>query len=399
MATSVRRASSRSGRSGGGLGPAEQTELHKQTQLIRDAPVLDHQPITEPHLVEHSDLEWTPGRRPAEDFTGVDAARDGPDPNLVVVGDQVGDRQREVAEPVMQRADRLLRSLDATVRATLVLDAVGRYKLIADIGVTAAETLLDEPPNGGDVPFDGRLITVHSGCLHTSLEFHSIELYLYSMDMRDVKSPVGSLRAEQAAVTTRRIVAAARRKFRDTGYAATTLREIAVEAGVAVQTVYAVFGSKANILRTLRASVVSDSAAYLAYAAALTAMDLDPAIESFARSIRLRWEAGHDVVMIDTNAAAADPDIRGEVDTAIAARRTGIARLAQRLGEIDHKLDVERAEALLDALTLPTIYEQLVVDHGWTPDAYESWLADTLRRDLQGVASSTPTPTMPSATN
>lgn len=217
------------------------------------------------------------------------------------------------------------------------------------------------------------------------------------MDMRDVKSPVGSLRAEQAAVTTRRIVAAARRKFGVTGYAATSLREIAVEAGVAVQTVYAVFGSKANILRALRASVVSDPAADAAYAAALTATDVYPAIESFARSIRLRWEAGHDVVMIDTNAAAADPEIRSDVDTAIAARRAGIARLAQRLGEIDRKLDVERAEALLDALTLPTIYEQLVVGHGWTPDAYESWLADALRRNLQGVASSTPTPTMPSA--
>lgn len=73
--------------------------------------------------------------------------------------------------------------------------------------------------------------------------------------MRDVKSPAGSLRAEQAALTTRRILEAARRGFADAGYAATTLREIASEAGVAVQTVYAVFGSKANILRALRESV------------------------------------------------------------------------------------------------------------------------------------------------
>ena len=107
---------------------------------------------------------------------------------------------------------------------------------------------------------------------------------LYFIEMRDVKSPVGSLRAEQAAVTTRRILEAARRRFGDAGYAATTLREIASEAGVAVQTVYAVFGSKANILRALRESVVTDPAASEAYAAALAATNLDEALGSFARS-------------------------------------------------------------------------------------------------------------------
>ncbi len=54
-----------------------------------------------------------------------------------------------------------------------------------------------------------------------------------------------------AEVTRRRIVAAARVLFARDGYGATTLRGIATEAGVAVQTVYAVYGSKAGTLAAL----------------------------------------------------------------------------------------------------------------------------------------------------
>ncbi len=208
-------------------------------------------------------------------------------------------------------------------------------------------------------------------------------MVLYSIEMRDVKSPAGSLRAEQAAITTRRILDAARRRFGDGGYAATTLREIASDAGVAVQTVYAVFGSKANILRALRESVVTDPAASDAYAAALTATGLDEALASFARSIRLRWDAGHDIVLIHASAAAADPDIRAEVAAADARRSGGIARLAGRLAELERGLDPPRVQALLDALTLTSVYEQLVASHGWSSDEYEEWLANALRRDVR----------------
>lgn len=206
--------------------------------------------------------------------------------------------------------------------------------------------------------------------------------------MRDVKSPAGSLRAERAAVTRRRILEAARRRFGDAGYGATTLREIATAGGVAVQTVYAVFGSKANILRALRESVVDDPAAAEAYAAAAAATGVSEALRAFARSIRLRWEAGHDIVAINIQAAAADPGVRAEVEAVMAIRRGGIGRLAARLGNLDPQLDVRRAEALLDALTLAEVYEELVSRHGWSPDEYESWLA----RALDGLVAGPATP-------
>jgi AcrR family transcriptional regulator len=214
---------------------------------------------------------------------------------------------------------------------------------------------------------------------------------LYAIDMRDVKSRAGSLRAIRAAETRLRIEEAARRCFPERGYEATTQREVAAEAGVAVQTVYATFGSKAAILRALRGRVVGDTEADAAWAAALEAATVAGAIHAFSHSIRLRWEHGADVVAADVDAARTDPAIRAEVEGAIRGRRAGIGRLAAVLVRLDPRLgSADRVAATLDALTVADAYLVLTGAHGWTPDDYEPWLrraiADALRhaRDTPG---------------
>ena len=197
--------------------------------------------------------------------------------------------------------------------------------------------------------------------------------------MRTVKSRPGTVRAERAGLTRQAIKEAARRCFRSSGYAATTLREIADEAGVAVQTVYAAFGSKANILRALRLDVIGDEEADAAWAQALGAPDSQAAIDAFARSIRLRWEHGADVVAINREAARADLQVRAEVEVADLVRRTGIAEVAAALVAGDAELGpVTLVAAQLEALTVTTVYEVLTAGHGWAPELYERWLAGVL---------------------
>src|SRR5262244_2945653 len=58
-------------------------------------------------------------------------------------------------------------------------------------------------------------------------------------------------RREQADATRRAILDAAERLFGVRGYAGTSVGEIAEAAGVALKTVYAVFGTKAEVLRAL----------------------------------------------------------------------------------------------------------------------------------------------------
>ena len=58
-------------------------------------------------------------------------------------------------------------------------------------------------------------------------------------------------RAVQAEQTRLEILGAARRQFALHGYAATSVKDIATEAGVSVQTVYDSVGSKAELVRRL----------------------------------------------------------------------------------------------------------------------------------------------------
>lgn len=192
-----------------------------------------------------------------------------------------------------------------------------------------------------------------------------------------------TLRAERAEVTRRRIMTAARLLFARDGYGATTLRGVAAEAGVAVQTVYAVYGSKAGILGALREGAVRQPEAEAALREAMRQDSAAGRLDHFARSIRHRWELSGDVVAINRDASMSDPSIRPEVEAVVAIRRNGIAALARSL-EAHYRpmMDVARAAAILDALTLPEVYAELVDVQGWTPDQFEAWLAATLRDQL-----------------
>src|SRR5438105_14326275 len=60
-----------------------------------------------------------------------------------------------------------------------------------------------------------------------------------------------TLRQQQASQTRARILDTAQRLFTQRGYGATTMENIASEAGVATDTVYATFGTKAGLLHKL----------------------------------------------------------------------------------------------------------------------------------------------------
>lgn len=198
-----------------------------------------------------------------------------------------------------------------------------------------------------------------------------------------------TLRQEQADVTRTRILAAARTLFFRDGYAATTLKAVAAEAGVAVQTVYAVFGSKPAILTELRWMVVDLPDATTARLEAMEAPTAPERIARFAHSIRRRWELAGDIVQIDQDAARTDPAIRGSIQPADERRQAGIAAFVRAMAvDLGLPLDVPRAAAEVDALTMYHLYAQLVRVHRWSPDEYESWLRAQLAAALSERSSS-----------
>ena len=144
---------------------------------------------------------------------------------------------------------------------------------------------------------------------------------------------------------------------------------------MAVQTVYAVFGSKAAILAELRSLVVNLSEADGALREAMQEPTIERRLGGFAHSIRRRWQLTGDIVRVNEDAARADPSIRAAVELARRRRQDGIRAFVRALEEDLHAgLDSERATAILDALTMHDLYAQLVGFHRWSPESYEAWL-------------------------
>ena len=80
-------------------------------------------------------------------------------------------------------------------------------------------------------------------------------MLLYRCDCQEAYS--SARREAQARETRRSILDAAAELFVASGYAATTIQAVADQAGVAVQTVYAVFGTKRELLRQLIESTIT----------------------------------------------------------------------------------------------------------------------------------------------
>lgn len=130
-------------------------------------------------------------------------------------------------------------------------------------------------------------------------------------DTNPARRPYDSLRrAAQARETRADIAHAARRLFLAQGWAATTVREVAREAGVSVPTVYATYGNKAGLTRALAdaADLSADAAPLLAE---LTAPGATPArqLAAMAGYDRRLFERAGDVIALLREAGRTEPEL------------------------------------------------------------------------------------------
>jgi AcrR family transcriptional regulator len=198
-------------------------------------------------------------------------------------------------------------------------------------------------------------------------------------------------RRERAAATRRSILHAARRLFSERGYAGTSMEAIAREAGVAVQTVYFVFNTKARMILEMIKSIGAGPGEPIA------TMDRPWAQEALAgtdgrRTLALVAEHGTEIYrrtapLYSTIVAAAstDPDVADAHRTVLQMKRAGIRRQVEvmaRLGHLRPDLSVERATDLIYAIGSIEMYRLLVGDCGWGEDDLKVWVYRTLGREL-----------------
>jgi AcrR family transcriptional regulator len=205
--------------------------------------------------------------------------------------------------------------------------------------------------------------------------------------MPAVKPQPSESRNERAARTRTRMLDAAYRLFCERGWSGTTMQLIASEAGVAVQTVYFTFGTKARLLAEVeQRSVLGDSS----LRAWFERWDRQAAAETDPRElVRL-------FVEVDTEIKRRLAPLVAALGTALTSsaraqeeRESGrdrffgslITRL-QLLGALRPGLAASRALDIVRALDDLGTYTDLTLRRHWSEDEWREWMIGLLCEQL-----------------
>ncbi|MGA7988138.1 MAG: helix-turn-helix domain-containing protein [Candidatus Dormiibacterota bacterium] len=199
-------------------------------------------------------------------------------------------------------------------------------------------------------------------------------------------------RAAQAAQTRRDIVTAAGRLFRERGYGV-PLAEIASEAGVVVETVYRIFGSKAALFRSAVEALLAGGAGRdeipVEERPAIRAIREEPdprrQVAGYAATQPGIHRRAGPLLRALRDAAGSDPELRRLWDEMEAWRLDGQGRFVRMLadrGALRPGLAVDGGTDIAWTLCSLAVYDLLVVGRGWGDERYQAWLTDTLAREL-----------------
>ena len=199
-------------------------------------------------------------------------------------------------------------------------------------------------------------------------------------------------RAEQARLTRRRVLDAARELLVERGPAAVTMRDVATHAGVSAETVYKTFRTKATLIKDVYDVTLAgddepipmiDRPEIQAVFAANSPWDKLARYAFAARRVGER--VGPLLAKLLAAASGGDPDLAQFRETINSERLVGADALVHHLaaaGDLRADLNPDRARDIVWTLISPEVYELVVGDRGWSPDEYEQWLAQALTAAL-----------------
>jgi AcrR family transcriptional regulator len=199
-----------------------------------------------------------------------------------------------------------------------------------------------------------------------------------------------ALRQEQAKATRARIVEAGRRLLAKGTYSSVTIEEIAEEAGVSYQTVYAVFGTKLQLARAI--IEVGFHVEDVEGRAAEFARSRDPEVwlRGVAQITRSIQERCADLFRFMRESG--DPQLLAhyrEHQTRRLSQEGFLPDMLAKSGRLRSGLSQPEVLAVIWAFSGNDLYSMLVLDQGWTPARYEEWLGNALI-DLLLVTESAP---------
>ena len=212
-----------------------------------------------------------------------------------------------------------------------------------------------------------------------------------SGDGRTSRAYRSSRREEQARATRRRVLEAAASLFRTRGYAATTIRAIAAEAGVAVPTVELLFGAKARLLKAaIDVAIAGDDADAPVLQrswteAASAAANAEEFLTIVAGVIGPAQSRSAGLVLAVFEGSATDVELAELSEQMIRQRAVTAGWLVDMLAtKAALREDLSRQDAV-DAVWIlmdPALFDRLVRHRHWSVVRYQAWFMVSARRLL-----------------
>ena len=189
----------------------------------------------------------------------------------------------------------------------------------------------------------------------------------------------------QALATRQSILEAAQLLFERDGYVPTTMDAIAVEAGVALKTVYIAFTTKSGLLRALWDLLLKGDredasvAQRAAYRGLLDEPDPERKLRLNARNARLVKTRIGRILSVIRSASVVDDDCAALwqlIQTDFYENQRVIVADIDRRGGLRSGLGVADATDILWTLNHPDVWLLLHNERGWTPEQFETWFGD-----------------------
>jgi AcrR family transcriptional regulator len=188
-------------------------------------------------------------------------------------------------------------------------------------------------------------------------------------------------RQAQAALNREAILDAARALLLGSGYAATTIPDVARAAGVSVELVYKRFGGKPGLVSALVERALEGAGPVPAEqrSDALPATDARQLIREWGRLTAEVAPRVAPMLLLARAAAAHDPELESLAERLDAARRTRMTANARRLhrsGQLRPGVTVKVAADVLWTYSSPELFDLLVLRSGWAIVRYGAFVTD-----------------------
>ena len=196
------------------------------------------------------------------------------------------------------------------------------------------------------------------------------------------------LAERQRLETRRRVAAAARQRFLEGGYTATTIADVARTAGVAVQTIYSAVGGKADLLVEVVSRTIAgdDRDVMFLDREWITALRAEPdprrQVGIFADEMTSIGARVVPLFLMMRAAAASDPEVAAAYQRSAELRWQTMRAVVSALHGVRPGLGGDRAADLVWAIASPETYDLLVLQRGWSPADCAAWVADAIAAAL-----------------